>query len=74
MRTDVSHGIFDCTLHTCILNVYSYHPIPWLYSISRPIAPVSSVAGVGDTTRPGHISEMFKIPILGFIKSPLISG
>jgi hypothetical protein len=29
-----------------------YHPIPRRDSISRPIAPVSSVAGGEDTTRP----------------------
>jgi hypothetical protein len=28
------------------------HPIPWRDSISRPIAPVYSVAGGDDTTRP----------------------
>jgi hypothetical protein len=30
----------------------SYHSIPWRDSISRPIATVSSVAGVDETTRP----------------------
>jgi hypothetical protein len=30
----------------------SHHPIPWRDSISRYIAPVSSVAGGDNTTRP----------------------
>jgi hypothetical protein len=33
-------------------NIYqSYHPIPWPDSISRPIAPISLVAGGDVTTR-----------------------
>jgi hypothetical protein len=31
---------------------FSYRPIPWRDSISRPIPPFSSVAGGEDTTRP----------------------
>jgi hypothetical protein len=31
------------------------HPIPWRDSISRPIAPVSSVAGGDDTTWPRRL-------------------
>jgi hypothetical protein len=30
----------------------NYHPIPWRESISRPISPISLVAGGDDTTRP----------------------
>jgi hypothetical protein len=29
----------------------TYHPVPWRDSISRPIAPVSTVAGGDDITR-----------------------
>jgi hypothetical protein len=36
------------------LKNYSYHPILWRDSILRPIAPVSSMAGGDDTTRPHH--------------------
>jgi hypothetical protein len=36
-----------------------YHPIPWRDSISRPIAPISSVAGGDVTTRPIRQGERF---------------
>jgi hypothetical protein len=48
-----------------ILSVFfqSYHPIcrnvPWRASISRPIAPVTSVAGGEDTSRPRLQGMMF---------------
>jgi hypothetical protein len=32
--------------------IKSYHPTPWQDLISRPLAPVSSMAGRDDTTRP----------------------
>jgi hypothetical protein len=31
-----------------------YHPIPWRDSISRPIAPISSMAGSDDYARPSQ--------------------
>jgi hypothetical protein len=34
------------------LSYKSYHPVPWRDSISRSIAPVYSVTGGDDTTRP----------------------
>jgi hypothetical protein len=38
--------------HTRTYNFLSYHPMLWRDSISRPLAPVSSVEGGDDTTRP----------------------
>jgi hypothetical protein len=34
------------------ISFLNYYPTPWRDSISRPITPVSSVAGGDDTTRP----------------------
>jgi hypothetical protein len=35
--------------------------IPWRYSISRPIAPTSSVVGGDDTIRPGQSDVYFRV-------------
>jgi hypothetical protein len=46
-----------------IFNIFqNYHPVPWRDSISRPIAPVSSVAG-GDDTASLRRQGMFNIPL-----------
>jgi hypothetical protein len=44
----------------------NYHPVPWRDSISRPIAPVSSVAGGDYTSRPhrqGNVYVERSLPI-----------
>jgi hypothetical protein len=38
-----------------LIKLLNYHPIPWRDSISRPITPVSSVAGGDDPTRPHQL-------------------
>jgi hypothetical protein len=43
------------------LSPKSYHPIPWRDSISRPIAPISTVAGGDDTTPPGFFYKMVSV-------------
>jgi hypothetical protein len=58
--------VFHSFFNTFILN---YHPIPRRDSISRPIAPVSSVAGGDDTRRlrrPGQSIQLLWLPISTF--------
>jgi hypothetical protein len=49
----------------------SYRPVPWQDSISRPIAPISSVAGGDDTTRPCRQDNVPGIFWVSFIFSAL---
>jgi hypothetical protein len=52
-HTHVYHGQMGTKFIKKYFFVFkSYHPIPWRDSISRPIDPVTSVAGGGDMTRP----------------------